>query len=282
MTCCNLNLIQRMDDIRKLFSLRGLRLALKKGNRRSGFTLVELLAVIGIMLVMLSLAVVAFNSLKAAGDFARSVDSIAGLLDQGRTYAMANNTYVYVGLAEVDSSISESTTPQVNTANGGRIAVGIIATKDGTRDYNVNATFSSSGASFWSPSYGTGASFVNVGKIAVFQNIHIAAIAANTGGMQRPTATITAVTATLPSFSLPLGNGLTSGYKYKFTKVIQFDPQGMAHYETAVPYGTVPAVIEIGLQQSKGKITTFSSSAPIQVAAIQIQGITGQIKVYRP
>ena len=45
----------------------------------------------------------------------RSVQESKALLDNARTYAKANNTYVLVGFAEVDSSIDPSASPQVTT-----------------------------------------------------------------------------------------------------------------------------------------------------------------------
>src|SRR5206468_11739147 len=101
--------------------------------RGGGFTLLELLIVIGIIGLLMVLIVPAFTNIKSGGDFTSAVYGIQGLLDSARTYAKANNTYVFVGFAEVDSSVDSSVTPQVTTGSTpyGRLAVAVVACKDG-------------------------------------------------------------------------------------------------------------------------------------------------------
>src|SRR6185437_4717600 len=100
--------------------------ALRKGwLRESGFTLLELLIVIGIIALLLVLIAPAFTNLKSAGDVTSAVYGIEGLLENARTYAKANHTYVFVGFAEVDSSVDPSASQQV--AGNGRVAVAVVA-----------------------------------------------------------------------------------------------------------------------------------------------------------
>ena len=63
----------------------------------SGFTLIELLVVIGIMVLLMALLTPAFTTLKGAGDVTSAAYTIKGVLEQARTYAIANNTYTWVG-----------------------------------------------------------------------------------------------------------------------------------------------------------------------------------------
>src|SRR5438128_3879203 len=86
----------------------------------SGFTLIELLVVIGIMILLTALLTPAFTNLKSAGDVTSAAYTIKGVLEQARTYAMANNTYTWVGFFEEDVSNS---TPAV--AGNGRLVMSI-------------------------------------------------------------------------------------------------------------------------------------------------------------
>src|SRR5579871_2836352 len=67
-------------------------------RRPAGFTLTELLVVVAIILMMMSVAIPAFNAIRGGTDFTSVVYDVAGILDQSRAYAMANNTYVLVGI----------------------------------------------------------------------------------------------------------------------------------------------------------------------------------------
>src|SRR5438046_8534154 len=66
----------------------------------SWFTLIELLVVIGVIILLTVLLTPAFTNLKSAGDVTSAAYTIKGALDQARTYAIANNTYTYVGFYE--------------------------------------------------------------------------------------------------------------------------------------------------------------------------------------
>src|SRR5262249_2895220 len=102
-------------------------------ERASAFTLVELLIVIGIIGVLLVLIAPAFTSIKSGTDVTSAAYTIKAVLDTARTYAKANNTFVWVGFEEVDVSQNPSVSPQIN--GRGRLAIAIVASKDGTRGY---------------------------------------------------------------------------------------------------------------------------------------------------
>jgi prepilin-type N-terminal cleavage/methylation domain-containing protein len=102
---------------------------------RAGFTLLELLIVIGIIAVLLVLIAPAFTSLKSAGDVTSAAYTIKGVLDTARTYAKANNTYTWVGFYEEDvsqSSVIPAPDPRC-TGCVGRLVMSVVASKDGTR-----------------------------------------------------------------------------------------------------------------------------------------------------
>src|SRR5438105_12694852 len=70
----------------------------------SGFTLIELLVVIGIMILLTALFTPAFTNLKIGSDVTSAAYTIKGVLDQARTYAIANNTYTWVGFYEEETA----------------------------------------------------------------------------------------------------------------------------------------------------------------------------------
>ncbi len=68
-----------------------------------GFTLVELLIVVGIIALLLVLMAPAFTYIKGGTDVTSAAYTIKGVLDTARTYAKANNTYTWVGFFEEDA-----------------------------------------------------------------------------------------------------------------------------------------------------------------------------------
>src|SRR4029077_15769741 len=131
----------------------------KQRERTRAFTLLELLIVVGIIGLLLALIAPAFTSMKTGADFTNAVYGIQGVLENARTYAKANNTYVFVGFAEVDSSVDPSVSPQVTTgpAPYGRVAVAVVASKNGTRQF---AYATSNQGSDWTANYSNGANLI--------------------------------------------------------------------------------------------------------------------------
>jgi len=66
---------------------------------RAAFTLIELLVVMSIIGMLAMITLPALASLNNSGSVNRAVSGIPLLLDQARAYAMAHNTYVWVGFA---------------------------------------------------------------------------------------------------------------------------------------------------------------------------------------
>ena len=92
--------------------------------KQSGFTLVEMMIVTGIIAILMVVVVPAFTNLKSAGDVTSAAYTIKGVLEQARTYAMANHTYTWVGFYEEDAS-QPSTNPP--TPGVGRLIMSIVA-----------------------------------------------------------------------------------------------------------------------------------------------------------
>jgi len=272
-------------------------------QRKRAFTLLEMLVVMGIIATLMVLVAPAFTNLKSAGDVTNAVYGIQGLLDNARTYAKANNTYVFVGFAEVDSSIDSSVSPQVTTGATpyGRVAVAVVASKDGTRHFQ----YATSGqGSDWQSNYADsskpeyrGGHLVAVGNLQRYENLHFLVdfgswtqAAHPTSNMARFQPSNTTYTlgnsgsSSVTPFTWPLGSPLASGYQYRFNKVISFDPQGVARIATATNADEVTTVMEIDFQPSHG---TAVPPAPTNQdvgnhAVIQIGPPSGANRVYRP
>lgn len=251
-------------------------MTMQRGNK-GGFTLIELLTVLSIMGVLAALTVPVVQSLQKAGGFTQSVYTMADSLNFARAYAMANNTYVYVGLTELDRTQSATSSPQA--VGNGRVALSIVATKDGTSD-----------TSSWST---TGSNLIQVRQVQVFDSFHIASTGSfltGTGTMAQPmsggnTITPTIVASSTPPttpFSLPLGS-TSGGGKYNFsnanTAIICFTPQG-----GVLLNGNAYQLLEIDAQPMVG---TAVPPVPTNVnqgnqAALVIDGSTGAVTVCRP
>jgi type II secretory pathway pseudopilin PulG len=263
--------------------------------------LVELLVVVSVIVVMTGLAVPAFNAIRGGADFTSEIYDIAGTLQQGRAYAIANNTYVLVGMEEVSSSLDTAASPQVSGI--GRIAVAIVASKSGTRPYQ--SLINGGTLSTWETSaYGSGSAFEPVINLMSFPNLHLVDLQNSgsappeSGNMARPAVTMyynlsSAMGTSSTEFAWPLGTKLLNSSpepQYVFTKVIEFDPGGTARViSTANPPSypdAIPQYLEIGLQPTRGGMAAGPPSSQAfgsgEIAAIQINGITGAVNIYRP
>src|ERR1700756_2997675 len=100
----------------------------RKPNLALSFTLLELLVVIGIISILLVAIVPAFTTIKGSEDVGTAAYTISDTLQQSRTYAVAKNTYVWVGFFE------ESLTSP-GTSGIGRVVLSTTFSKDGTIVY---------------------------------------------------------------------------------------------------------------------------------------------------
>jgi type II secretory pathway pseudopilin PulG len=239
--------------------------------------LIELLVVVGIIALLLVLIAPAFTYIKGGNDVTSAAYTIKGVLETARTYARLHNTYTWVGFKEVDASQDASVSPQLNGI--GRVAIAIVASKDGTRGYDI--TNPSLPPSAWT-NYNNGANLVALGKLERLENIHLAEALTMAGNMVRPNVSSNYIIGSAPvsvtPFDWPLGSALGSG-QYSFQKVINFDPQGVARIQYSTNADTISPYTEVGLQQTHGTSVDANSS---NVVAIQLTGIGGIPTIYRP
>ena len=194
---------------------------------------------------------------------------------------MGQNRYVYVGLEEVDAAQRPPGPGGTATAGIGRVAAGIIFSTDGSCGYDANAGTTP----IWT-NYANGAGFSALTQLRLFENTHIADLGAppTSGSMVRPAVSDSyrlgsSTCASATPFDWPLGNTLNSG-QYHFSMVIQFDPRGTARIIFPTSGSAIPQAIEIGLQPTRGNVIPASASS--NFAAIQINGVTGSTRIYRP
>jgi len=280
--------------------------AAERGTKSArGFTLLELLIVVGIIATLLVLIAPAFTSMKTGADFTSAVYGIQGLLENARTYAKANNTYVFVGFAEVDSSVDPSVSPQVTTgaAPYGRVAVAVVASKDGTRHFQ----YATSGqGTDWQANYADstkpeyhGGHLTPVGKLQRYENSHFLVDFLSWTPTDHPNSNMARYQPTGPPYILggdwsgitpatpftwPLGSALDTAYQYRFDRVIYFDPTGTARIATANNANAIVQVMELDLQPTHGTLVpaTPTNQDVGNHAAIQMAPMTSAVRIYRP
>jgi len=211
------------------------------------------------MILLIALLTPAFTNIKGAGDVTSSAYTIKGLLEQARAYAMANNTYTWVGFAG-----------SVGTPVTGQVFVASVASNDGTQ-LGTDSTSTSPLVVGSTP--GT---ITQLGKMVKLDNSHI-------GDTGVPTSDGTEFESR-PSVNVnyrigAVGTAYDTAHPFTvqgttFNRWIQFNPRG----EAVVKGGTtqVAQYAEIGLLPTRG--TTL---VPPNIVAIQISGYEGNIRVYR-
>ncbi len=221
---------------------------------RRGFSLVEMLVVVAVIALISSFAAYAISSMKNSHDMTKSSHLLLGALEQARTYAMANNTYAWVGFFE-ENGASTSTNPA--TSGIGRVVISMVASQDGTR-YSDNVISSSQPEAFGIDSSSTSSNkttLVQIAPLLKLTGVHL--VAANSGTSTENNPSRPSVPAAYQvgdtagqtpdnsggsfaqhigstgpnptTFSYPLAvAGVTSAAQYTFSKIIEFNPQGEA------------------------------------------------------
>ena len=239
--------------------------------REGGFTLLELLIVVGIIGLLMVLIAPAFTTIKGGTDVTSAAYTIKGVLDTARTYAKANNTYTWVGFYEEDVSQPSTNPPTLGT---GRLIMSIVASNDGTTVYDPNNL---------APIPAT--KLTQVGKLTKIDNVHLWTHTDSPSGDGSSFGTRPNVASaycignsgpadSATPFQYPVGNGSA---QYTFLKAIQFSPRGEVRINNNS--NSPQTAAEIAFEPTHGAPTP--ASVPANVAAIQVNGFAGDVRIYR-
>ena len=281
-----------------------------RGHRSVGFTLLELLIVVGIIGLLLVLIAPAFTTIKGGTDVNSAAYTIKGVLDTARTYAKANNTYTWVGFYEEDVSQASPVQAPDPRCTGcvGRLVMSIVASKDGT---NLGADASSSATG--TENFIDATKLVQVNKLVKIDNIHLPLFALGTGtgdtfdarpsptpATDAPFSRFGELNALPPNtapyeptnggltkfpFQYPVGNPAPT-WQYRFRRTMQFNARGDSRINSTYDNRRV---VEVGLLQTHGTATPPPRSGggtPFvtwdgNVVAVQINGFAGDVRIFR-
>ena len=232
-------------------------------RRSSGFTLLELLIVVGIIGLLLVLIAPAFTTIKGGTDVTSAAYTIKGALDTARTYAKANNTYAWVGFS---GSIGSTVT--------GNVALCVVASKDGS---DLGTSVNQVGTRI-----DITPGVTPVGKVMRLDNAHIGdtGTPTNNGTDFESRATVNI------NYRIGApGTQYNSDYFFieqgaQFDRWIRFSPRGEAVIKGGATQITQYA--EVGLLPTHGTaLAAAINPASGNLVAIQLSGFGGNVNIYR-
>jgi prepilin-type N-terminal cleavage/methylation domain-containing protein len=229
------------------------------------FTLVELLVVIAIMAIMAAVAIPALKGLNAAGQFNKSLRQITATIDQARSYAVAQNTYVWV-LFYKNPAATASTLDSVYVA--------AFASNDGTDTVGIG----NSGTLTPPAAAGTPPPFSQIFRPQSFAALKCSLPSGVAGyPTAGTTTTLVADPATAPGATLSLGK--TTTLSTTPVAVIEFLPSGGVQVNAKADTTSLIAATALVFEPLRGDNQVDPNH--LNMATIWINGITGLTAVYR-
>ena len=238
--------------------------------------------VVAVVALLMILVAPAFTKIKTGTDIATAASTIASLLEQARNYAMANNTYVWVGFYEEDATaISPTTIPPPYTGKG-RVLIASVFSTDGTKIYEDPDPIAQLPAT----------RIKQLGRLIKIEGIHITDIGPPPS--TPPTSGSSDSLDVRPDYPYTNAAGIGADHfnrissdssdttrfafvaqSYTFSKTVRFNSRGEANLNSTYSLKN-PA--EIGLKPTHG--TVVDNNNP-NLVAIQFGGVGGNFKVYR-
>jgi prepilin-type N-terminal cleavage/methylation domain-containing protein len=199
-----------------------------------GFSLVEMLTVMALVAILSTAAMTSLTGSGSASRLGAAATSVASFLEQARTYAVTQNTYVYVGFL-----------PRASGTSSGEIEMKLlaVASRDGSSVLPAGGTLDLQSA--------------NSPAIVIGKPLLIGKISMDTNGTYDPPIPRPAATS-LGSADETLKSGAQT-----FGNVLAFTPGG----EVILSNGSLSQRYEIGLEYA-GK---DSRAAVVQIAGLSGQ-----------
>jgi prepilin-type N-terminal cleavage/methylation domain-containing protein len=213
---------------------------MSKSNR--GFTLVEMMVVLAIICILAVISVPVITSLMGAKNLDRGTYDLAGVIEQARDEAVTRQTYVWLGITPVQTSI------------GMEIQVAMVCSKDGTGTNTAQSNLTSLSKIIHISSIAlTKWSSLKASTQNLFTNAIPASVSTNTTGI-----------------SFTVGQTQFTGTTLTFTPGGEVLLKGAASSDDGFN-----SWIDVSLQQAHG--TTVSLGA--DDASVLIEGATGAVKI---
>ncbi len=210
-----------------------------KSKPKNGFTLVELLLVMGIMSILMAASMALVNSISSNQSMSQVSTILQATLEGARNTAMSHNTYVWVGLlSQKDGDGNPS----------GLVLAAVESVTGQESDLNTTSNL----RPVMKP--------LHISNVSLASNLTISGMDTTSGD----SVDVASSSLSNKGFTVNV-NGVQTG----FTQIVQFSAQG----ETLVQSGLCPWV-NVGLRPIHGKQT--------DVAALQISGTTGEIRLFQP
>jgi prepilin-type N-terminal cleavage/methylation domain-containing protein len=269
----------RFQKSRPPFSTSSFLIPTSQRERVRAFTLLELLVVIAIIAILMVLVAPAFTKIKTGNDITTAAYTITGALEQGRNYAMANNTYVWVGFYEEDMTATVPTTATPPYSGKGRVLIATVFSTDGTKIYDDSDPIAPLPPTRIKP----------LGKLVKIEGIHITDIGAPASPGSSPDTldgrpdwpyTYAAGIAAdhfnrISSDSADTTRFAFTAQNYTFSKTVRFNPRGEANLNSTY---SLKNAAELGLKPTHG--TAIDNTSP-NLIAVQFGGVGGNFKIYR-
>jgi prepilin-type N-terminal cleavage/methylation domain-containing protein len=239
---------------------------------RAGFSLVELLVVLAIMSVITAMSLPIVNSIRDSQNVTLATNSVSTVLQRARAYAMAHNTYVWVGFYEEPANTAVPTNVAPPYQGVGQVVIGMAASVDGTQIYS-----DTSSGTLMTPSV------AQIEKLIKVENVHCTDVGVPTGTgtplTSRPSGAYGGGSA--EQYGIDSDNNKVASQflvlgGYTFYKTIRFSPSGDAAIGDSP--SSLRRIGEIDLCPTHGGQINLNSP---NVAAIQFSGIGGAIQTYR-